>query len=111
MLSKEKRHGFLKPRLQTCCAPPKGNGLMMTLLQGAPVSGLRRRSFPSNEDRLCPLLFGSPSIPPSPMPAYRHPSGPNASMPPLWFEKVGLRVMVSRITAEAGLARSEFTLA
>ena len=54
---------------------------------GCPVLwGSIRRSFPSSLRLFWAFSSGSPPPPPSPVPAYRYPSGPNWSWPPLWFE-------------------------
>ena len=63
---------------------------MAPFVQPVPgVLGSILRIFPSRLARFWAVLFGSPEPPPSPTAAYRQPSGPNASIPPLWFAKVG----------------------
>ena len=71
--SNENRHGLRRPYAYIW-----GRGL------GLATSS--RRIFPSSDAWFWPLPSGSPSLPPSPMPTYSMPSGPNASAPPLWFE-------------------------
>ena len=51
--------------------------------------------------RLWARLPGSPPLPPSPMPMYRYPSGPNAIIPPLWLAYGWAIVMIR--PAGAGL--------
>ena len=45
--------------------------------------------------RSCAFSFGSPPAPPSPVPAYRKPSGPNAIVPPWWFSSPGWEMFMT----------------
>ncbi len=72
-----------------------------TVYGAAPFTSIRS-ILPSRVVIVCALFCGSPPLPPSPSPMYRNPSGPKASIPPLWLAK-GC-VWVNTVSAEAGFA-------
>src|SRR5947208_2429497 len=65
--------------------PPPAYGLLGGTAYGSPPSTSIRSSLPSSESRFWARSCGSPASPPSPMPIYSIPSGPNTTSPPLWF--------------------------
>src|SRR5438094_7220000 len=65
------------------------NGLVGGRVYGAPPLTSMRRILPSSRVLSCALPATSPGEPPSPVPMYRYPSGPNVTMPPLWLAYVG----------------------
>ena len=66
----------------------------------------RRSIFPSRLRGFWASSFWSKLPPPSPVANHRKPSGPNASVPPLWFVKLPGWSMVRTTTALAGFATS-----
>src|SRR6266852_7538783 len=92
--SNENRHGFRRPYAQICCMAfdMLANGLLCGIAYVDALSTSSRSSLPRRTLVFCALFGGSPPAPPSPVPAYRYPSGPNCNCPPLWFEFTGCAI-------------------